>query len=159
MPRARLPKRCADAVTDDSHLSVRARRHFRSASEYPRVRVGRSRIAGIAIFKQRMAEAPPALSLRPFGAALPTRWPREIIAARGTGYALWAESMEAIQKCGTMIKSPSGYPVQSPYVAIANRQAEIMMRIASDGQLRAELPVLCKPPAAAMRTVRIISVR
>jgi len=30
-----------------------------------------------------------------------------------------------------MIKSPSGYPVQSPYVAIANRQAEIMMRIAS----------------------------
>jgi phage terminase small subunit len=31
-----------------------------------------------------------------------------------------------------MIKSPSGYPVQSPYVAIANRQAEIMMRIASE---------------------------
>jgi phage terminase small subunit len=31
-----------------------------------------------------------------------------------------------------MIKSPSGYPVQSPYVAVANRQAEIMMRIASE---------------------------
>jgi phage terminase small subunit len=31
-----------------------------------------------------------------------------------------------------MIKSPSGYPVQSPYLAIANRQAEIMMRIASE---------------------------
>ena len=31
-----------------------------------------------------------------------------------------------------MIKSPSGYPVQSPCVAIANRQAEIMMRIASE---------------------------
>jgi hypothetical protein len=29
-------------------------------------------------------------------------------------------------------ESPSGYPVQSPYVAIANRQAEIMMRIASE---------------------------
>jgi len=40
--------------------------------------------------------------------------------------------MEAIQKYGTMIKSPSGYPTQSPYVAIANRQAEIMMRIASE---------------------------
>jgi P27 family predicted phage terminase small subunit len=40
--------------------------------------------------------------------------------------------MEAIQKYGTMIKSPSGYPVQSPYLAIANRQAEIMMRIASE---------------------------
>jgi phage terminase small subunit len=31
-----------------------------------------------------------------------------------------------------MIKSPSGYPVQSPYLAIANRQAEIMTRIASE---------------------------
>ena len=27
---------------------------------------------------------------------------------------------------------PPGYPIQSPYVAIANRQAEIMMRIASE---------------------------
>ena len=27
---------------------------------------------------------------------------------------------------------PTGYPVQSPYVAMANRQAEIMMRIASE---------------------------
>jgi phage terminase small subunit len=31
-----------------------------------------------------------------------------------------------------MIKAPSGFPVQSPYLAIANRQAEIMMRIASE---------------------------
>jgi phage terminase small subunit len=31
-----------------------------------------------------------------------------------------------------MVKSPSGYPIQSPYVSIANRQAEIMMRIASE---------------------------
>jgi Phage terminase, small subunit len=30
------------------------------------------------------------------------------------------------------VKSPSGYPIQSPYVSIANRQAEIMMRIASE---------------------------
>jgi hypothetical protein len=48
------------------------------------------------------------------------------------GYALWAEATEAIQKFGVMIKSPSGYPVQSPYVSVANRQAEIMMRIASE---------------------------
>jgi len=47
-------------------------------------------------------------------------------------YCHWIEATEAIQKYGTMMKSPSGYPVQSPYVAIANRQAEIMMRIASE---------------------------
>ena len=45
---------------------------------------------------------------------------------------MWAEATEAIEKFGTMVKSPSGYPVQSPYVSIANRQAEIMMRIASE---------------------------
>jgi P27 family predicted phage terminase small subunit len=45
-------------------------------------------------------------------------------------FALWADAIEAIQKYGTMVKSPNGYPVQSPYIAIANRQAEIMLRIA-----------------------------
>lgn len=47
-------------------------------------------------------------------------------------YGLWAEATEALQKYGTMVKSPSGYPMQSPYIAVANRQAEIMMRIASE---------------------------
>ena len=41
-------------------------------------------------------------------------------------------SNDALQQFGTMIKSPSGYPVQSPYVAIANRQAEMMLRIAGE---------------------------
>ena len=40
--------------------------------------------------------------------------------------------MQAIQQYGAMVKSPSGYPMQSPYVAIANRQAEILMRIAAE---------------------------
>ena len=31
-----------------------------------------------------------------------------------------------------MVKSPTGYPIQSPYVSIANRQAEIMMRITAE---------------------------
>jgi P27 family predicted phage terminase small subunit len=43
-----------------------------------------------------------------------------------------AEANEAIQKYGVMIKSPQGFPIQSPYLSIANRQAEIMMRIASE---------------------------
>jgi P27 family predicted phage terminase small subunit len=47
-------------------------------------------------------------------------------------YSLWVEATEAIQKYGAMVKSPSGYPIQSPYVSIANRQTEIMMRIASE---------------------------
>jgi P27 family predicted phage terminase small subunit len=61
-----------------------------------------------------------------------TQLDRAALAAYCGAYALWAEATEAIQKYGTMIKSPSGYPQQSPYVAIANRQAELMMRIASE---------------------------
>ena len=48
-----------------------------------------------------------------------------------------------------MIKSPSGYPVQSPYVSIANRQAEIMMRIASEfGFTPASRSRIATPPVS-----------
>ena len=57
---------------------------------------------------------------------------RAALAAYCGAYALWADATEQIQKYGAMIKSPTGYPVQSPYISIANRQAEIMMRIASE---------------------------
>ncbi len=61
-----------------------------------------------------------------------THLDRAALATYCGAYALWAEAMEQLQKYGTMIKSPSGYPQQSPYLAVANRQAEIMMRIASE---------------------------
>jgi P27 family predicted phage terminase small subunit len=57
---------------------------------------------------------------------------RAAVALYCTAYAQWLEATDAIQKYGAMIKSPSGYPVQSPYVAIANRQAEIMVRLATE---------------------------
>src|SRR4051812_21481007 len=61
-----------------------------------------------------------------------TNLDRAALAAYCGSYALWAEATAQIQKYGAMIKSPTGFPIQSPYLAIANRQAEIMMRIASE---------------------------
>ena len=61
-----------------------------------------------------------------------TNLDRGALATYCGAYAMWAEAMEQIQKYGTMVKSPTGFPIQSPYLAIANRQAEIMMRIASE---------------------------
>src|SRR6266576_2685661 len=61
-----------------------------------------------------------------------TKLDRAALATYCGAYALWAEATEAIQKFGAMVKSPTGYPMQSPYISIANRQAEIMMRIASE---------------------------
>lgn len=61
-----------------------------------------------------------------------TNLDRAALGAYCGAYALWAEATEQIEKYGSMVKSPSGYPQQSPYLAIANRQTEIMMRIASE---------------------------
>jgi P27 family predicted phage terminase small subunit len=61
-----------------------------------------------------------------------THLDRAALAAYCNAYALWADALDGIHKHGAMVKSPSGYPIQSPYIAIANRQAEIMLRIASE---------------------------
>lgn len=47
-------------------------------------------------------------------------------------FAQWLDAVEIIQKFGSVVKTPSGFPVQSPYVAILNRQADTMIRIASE---------------------------
>jgi P27 family predicted phage terminase small subunit len=45
-------------------------------------------------------------------------------------FGQWLEATAAIQQYGTMLRAPSGYPVQSPHVAIANRAADTMLKIA-----------------------------
>ena len=57
---------------------------------------------------------------------------RAALATYCGAYELWAEAIAAIQTYGSMIKSPQGFPMQSPYIAIANRQAELMLRVASE---------------------------
>jgi P27 family predicted phage terminase small subunit len=61
-----------------------------------------------------------------------TNLDRAALAAYCGAYALWAEATVQLEKYGAMIKSPQGFPIQSPYLSIVNRQAEIMMRIASE---------------------------
>ena len=62
---------------------------------------------------------------------LVTQLDRAALAAYCAAYGFWVEAVEAIQKYGTMVKSPTGFPIQSPYISIANRQAEIMIKITS----------------------------
>jgi P27 family predicted phage terminase small subunit len=57
---------------------------------------------------------------------------RAALAAYCHAYAKWLEAIDTIEKYGAVMKSPTGYPVQSPYVAIANRQAEIMLRLVGE---------------------------
>ncbi len=61
-----------------------------------------------------------------------TRIDRGLLAAYCQAHALWVEAVSSIGRYGTMVKSPNGYPMQSPYVAVANKQVDIMVRIAAE---------------------------
>jgi P27 family predicted phage terminase small subunit len=61
-----------------------------------------------------------------------TTFDRAALAAFCNAYTLWLEAVDGLQKYGTVMKSPNGHPVQSVYLSIVNKQAEIMIRIASE---------------------------
>ncbi len=44
----------------------------------------------------------------------------------------YVAAQEAIESYGLVVKTPNGFPIQSPYVTIRNRQHEIMLRLAAD---------------------------
>ena len=103
----------------------------------------KARLETEEIKPQRILECPPEL-----GAQARQEWERiagELtvlgilstfdrgpLAAYCCAYGLWIEAMDMVQKHGPMIKSPYGYPVQSPYLSHSNKQLEIMMRISTE---------------------------
>jgi P27 family predicted phage terminase small subunit len=75
---------------------------------------------------------------------------RNLLAAYCQAHALWVEAVSSIGRYGTMVKSPNGFPMQSPYVAVANKQVDIMVRIAAELGMtpssRTRIRVGDKPP-------------
>ena len=53
-------------------------------------------------------------------------------AAYCTAYGRWVDAEQALQTYGVMLKSPNGFPVQSPYLAVANRALEQMRSLLSE---------------------------
>jgi P27 family predicted phage terminase small subunit len=47
-------------------------------------------------------------------------------------YGRWVEAEEALRQYGVMVKSPSGFPMQSPYLAVANKAMEQMRSLLSE---------------------------
>ena len=43
-----------------------------------------------------------------------------------TAYSRWVEAEDKIRKHGLIVKSPKGYPMQSPYLPIANKALDYM---------------------------------
>ena len=44
----------------------------------------------------------------------------------------WLEAEGALRKYGVMVKSPNGLPMQSPYLAVANKAMEQMRSLLSE---------------------------
>ena len=72
---------------------------------------------------------------------------RNLLAAYCQAHALWTEAVASIGRYGTMVKSPNGFPMQSPYGAVANKQVDIMVRIAAEfGMTLSRTPMGDKSP-------------
>lgn len=60
------------------------------------------------------------------GLGLVTQIDRAALAAYCQVWSRWVEAEEAIRRYGVVIKSPSNFPMQSPYLAIANKAMDQM---------------------------------
>ena len=71
---------------------------------------------------------------------------RAAFAAYCTAYGRWIEAEQALKTYGVMLKSPTGFPIQSPYLAVANKAME---------QMRALLAEFGMAPASRTRVAGV----
>lgn len=61
-----------------------------------------------------------------------TQLDRAALAIYCNAWARWVEAEEQVAKLGAVVKSPSGFPIQNPYLAIANAAGEHMRKIMTE---------------------------
>ena len=54
------------------------------------------------------------------------------LAIYAEAFADWREANEHLERTGKIIKSPSDYPIQNPWLAIRNKSRDTMMKAAAD---------------------------
>ena len=57
---------------------------------------------------------------------------RTALALYCQAYGRWVEAEEALKRYGFMVKAPGGFPMQSPYLAVANKCMEQMRSLLSE---------------------------
>ncbi|WP_323771976.1 phage terminase small subunit P27 family [Antarctobacter sp.] len=67
-----------------------------------------------------------------FEAGILTLADRAALAAYCQAYARWVEAEERLKETPALLKTPSGYVQQSPWLTVANKQMELMARYMSD---------------------------
>lgn len=67
-----------------------------------------------------------------FEAGILTLADRAALAAYCQAYARWVEAEERLKETPALLKTPSGYVQQSPWLTVANKQMELMARFMSE---------------------------
>lgn len=49
-----------------------------------------------------------------------------------TAFQLWVDAIRNVKDKGSMVLSSKGFPLQNPYLAVVNKQAEIMLKMSSE---------------------------
>ncbi len=63
---------------------------------------------------------------------LVTEVDRSALAIYCQAWGRWVEAEQQLARYGVVIKAPSGYPMQSPYLAIANKAMDQMAKILTE---------------------------
>ena len=78
-----------------------------------------------------------------------------------TAWARWVEAEQQLARYGTVVKAPSGYPMQSPYLAIANKAMDQMTRLLVEFGMspssRSRVQVE-RPPSAATAALKVVAI-
>jgi P27 family predicted phage terminase small subunit len=61
-----------------------------------------------------------------------TRVDRAALSAYCMAWSRWVDSETNLRKFGAVIKTPKGYPIQNPYLGIANTAIDIMRRFLTE---------------------------
>ena len=61
----------------------------------------------------------------------------DAIALYAVEWCTWLDAKDKVAEMGFMVRSPNGYPIQNPYLAIQNKAHERCMKILSEFGLTA----------------------
>ena len=57
---------------------------------------------------------------------------RAVLIAYCKTYSAWQQANQNVEEFGAVVKSPNGHPIQSPYVSIANKLLDTLIRLATE---------------------------
>ncbi|MBL6425909.1 MAG: phage terminase small subunit P27 family [Maritimibacter sp.] len=87
---------------------------------------------------------------------------RSVLAAYCQAYARWVEAEEKLAETPSLLKTPSGYVQQSPWLAVANKQMELMGRFMAELGLtpaaRSRLGLESAPNADPITKIELVTV-